>query len=443
MSRNRPMTPRRQPPVPAVVTTERPTFWEATRYWFRLGCISFGGPAGQIAIMHTDLVERKRWISEERFLHALNFCMFLPGPEAQQLATYIGWRLHGTAGGVVAGTLFVLPAAILLWALSWLYAAAGSTPAITAVFYGLQPAVIAIVAAAVLRIGRTALRNGAMWVVAGAAFAALFVFKISFIAVIAGAALIGVAGGRWMPRLFVPKRPDPADNSLSDCEPVNHGRTLRIAAACLFLWWAPVGVACLWPEAIFASLGVFFSKAALVTFGGAYAVLPFVAQQAVEHYHWLSAPQMVTGLGLAETTPGPLIMVLEFVGFLAAWQHPGGLSPLAAGTLGAAVTLWVTFVPSFLFVLTGAPYMERLRGSRALGAALATITAAVAGIILNLAVWFAVHVIFPAPHRIDYFALGLATVFFAGIWKGRWPVIPVVAASVVLGVAAKFLLGIA
>lgn len=442
MSRKRMRSPSHQPEE-AAPDAGKPTFWEATRYWFRLGCISFGGPAGQIAIMHTELVERKRWISEERFLHALNFCMLLPGPEAQQLATYIGWRLHGTAGGVVAGTLFILPAAILLWALSWLYAAAGSAPAIAAVFYGLQPAVIAIVAAAVLRIGRTALRNGAMWMVAGAAFAALFVFKISFIAVIAGAALVGAAGGRWVPRLFAPERPDQKDNSSSRIEPVDHGRTLRIAAACLILWWAPVGVACLWPEAIFASLGMFFSKAALVTFGGAYAVLPFVAQQAVEHYHWLSASQMVTGLGLAETTPGPLILVLEFVGFLAAWQHPGGLSPLAAGTLGAALTLWVTFVPSFLFVLAGAPYMERLRGSQALGSALSTITAAVAGIILNLAVWFAIHVIFPAPHRIDYFALVLATVFFVGIWKGRWPVIPVVAASIVLGLAAKFLLGIA
>ncbi|PTX96332.1 chromate transporter [Spartobacteria bacterium LR76] len=428
-----------EPPAPAAV---RPTFWEAARYWFRLGCISFGGPAGQIAIMHTDLVDRKRWISEERFLHALNFCMLLPGPEAQQLATYIGWRLHGTAGGVVAGALFVLPAAILLWALSWLYAAAGSVPAIAAIFYGLQPAVIAIVAAAVLRIGRTALRNRAMWAVAAAAFVALFVFKISFLAVIATAAMIGAAGARWYPRSFARPPSGEAAAPLPDREPLDHGRTVRIAVTCLLLWWTPVALACLWPEAIFASLGMFFSKAALVTFGGAYAVLPFVAQQAVEHYHWLTASQMVAGLGLAETTPGPLILVLEFVGFLAAWQHPGTLPPLAAGTLGAMVTLWVTFVPSFLFVLTGAPYMERLRGSRVLSGALSTITAAVAGIILNLAVWFGIHVIFPGPQRVDFFALALAVVFFLGIWKGRWPVLPVVAGSAVLGLAAKLFLAI-
>lgn len=421
----------------------KPTFWQATRYWFRLGCISFGGPAGQIAIMHTDLVERKKWISEERFLHALNFCMLLPGPEAQQLATYIGWRLHGTAGGVAAGALFVLPAALLLWGLSWLYAAAGSVPAVAAIFYGLQPAVIAIVAAAVLRIGRKALRNGAMWAVAGAAFLALFAFKISFIAVILGAALTGAAGARWAPRLFaVPAATEPA-GSESDPSRPDHGRSLRIAAVCLVLWWSPVALACLWPGAIFASLGLFFSKAALVTFGGAYAVLPFVAQHAVEHYQWLSASQMVTGLGLAETTPGPLILVLEFVGFLAAWQHPGSLPPLAAGTLGAAMTLWVTFVPSFLFVLTGAPYIERLSGSRWMKAALSTITAAVAGIILNLAVWFAIHVIFPGPHRVDYFALGLSAVLFLGIWKGRWPVLPVVAASAALGLLARLAFGIA
>lgn len=390
--------------------------------------------------MHTDLVKRKGWISEGRFLHALNFCMLLPGPEAQQLATYIGWRLHGTAGGVVAGALFVLPAAILLWSLSWLYAAAGSVPAIAAIFYGLQPAVIAIVAAAVLRIGRTALRNRAMWAVAGAAFAALFIFKISFVAVILAAAMIGAAGARWYPRYFTPSPAREATASVLDSEPLNHGRSLRIAMTCLILWWLPVALAHLWPEAIFASLGMFFSKAAMVTFGGAYAVLPFVAQQAVEHYHWLTAPQMVTGLGLAETTPGPLILVLEFVGFLAAWQHPGTLPPLVAGTLGAMMTLWVTFVPSFLFVLTGAPYMERLRGSQALGGALSTITAAVAGIILNLAVWFGLHVIFPVPHRVDFFALSLATVFFFGIWKGRWPVLPVVAASAALGLVVKLLI---
>ncbi len=432
-------SPLPESPLPEVA---RPTFWEATRYWFRLGCISFGGPAGQIAIMHTDLVERKRWISEERFLHALNFCMLLPGPEAQQLATYIGWRLHGTAGGVMAGALFVLPAALLLWALSWLYAAAGSTPAIAAVFYGLQPAVIAIVAAAVLRIGRTALRNGAMWGVAAAAFFALFVFKISFIAVIAGAALLGITGAKWAPRFFAAGEPGEAEEASAPMESLDHGRALRIAAICLLLWWTPVLAAFLWPGTIFASLGLFFSKAALVTFGGAYAVLPFVAQQAVEHYQWLSASQMVTGLGLAETTPGPLILVLEFVGFLAAWEHPGNLPPLVAGTLGAMLTLWVTFVPSFLFVLTGAPYIERLRSLRWLKAALSTITAAVAGIILNLAVWFAVHVISPSPGRIDFFALGLSAVLFLGIWKRRWPVLPVVAASAALGLAAKLMLGL-
>ncbi len=293
----------------------KPTFWEATRYWFRLGCLSFGGPAGQIAIMHTDLVERKRWISEERFLHALNFCMLLPGPEAQQLATYIGWRLHGTAGGVAAGALFVLPAALLLWALSWLYAAAG-------VGTGDRGGVLRSATSGDRHRGRGGLAHradgAAQWRDVGDRGSGLRRF-VCLQDILhrrhRGAALIGMAGARWAPRVFAARGAEETENPPCAMESLDHGRTLRIAATCLVLWWTPVlAAACLWRETIFASLGMFFSKAALVTFGGAYAVLPFVAQQAVEHYQWLSASQMVTGLGLAETTPGPLILVLEFVG---------------------------------------------------------------------------------------------------------------------------------
>ena len=416
-----------------------PTLVEATRFWLKLGFVSFGGPAGQIAIMHRELVEKRQWVSEERFLHALNFCMVLPGPEAQQLATYIGWLLHGTRGGVIAGALFVLPAALLLWALSWLYLAGGNVPWVAAIFYGLQPVVVAIVAAAGLRIGSTALKTPFLWTLAGLAFAAIFFLKISFVWIILSAAGLGWLGGR---RGLLPS----GASAVAD-EPqaprIPKGQTLKTVLFCAFLWAAPVvlaGLAFGWGS-LFVQQGIFFGKAALITFGGAYAVLPYVAQQAVENYGWLSTNQMMSGLALAETTPGPLIMVLQFVGFAGAWQNPGTLPPLLAGTLAAGITTWVTFLPSFLFILAGAPHMERLRHVRALSFALSGITAAVAGVILNLAVWFGLHVFFPAPGKPDYFVLAMSVVFFLGLWKGRWGVVPVVMAGGVAGLLAKFALG--
>ncbi len=414
----------------------RPSFREATRFWLKLGLISFGGPTGQITIMHTELVEKRRWISEERFLHALNFCMVLPGPEAQQLATYIGWLLHGTRGGIVAGALFVLPAALALWALSWLYLAGGNIPWVAAIFYGLQPAVLAIVTAAVLRIGSKTLKTPFLWIIALLAFVAIFIFKISFVFIIFAAAALGWLGGRW--HLLPPIQSPVAAAETKRRVPI--GQTLSTTLACVALWAAPVlfaGLAFGWAS-VFVQQGIFFSKAALITFGGAYAVLPYVAQQAVENYGWLTTNQMMSGLALAETTPGPLIIVLQFVGFAGGWHNPGSLPPLLAGTLGAALTTWVTFLPSFLFILAGAPYMERLHNMLTLAHALSGITAAVVGVILNLAVWFALHACFPTQGKADIFVMALSVVFFLGLWKGRWGVIPVVAAGGLLGLIASW-----
>ena len=414
-----------------------PSLTEATRFWLKLGLISFGGPAGQIAIMHTELVEKRRWISEERFLHALNFCMLLPGPEAQQLATYIGWLLHGTRGGIVAGVLFVLPAAFMLWALSWLSLAGGNIPWVAAIFYGLQPAVMAIVAAAVLRIGEKALKTPFLWCLAALSFVAIFFFKISFVFIILAAAGMALLAARLRPGFLPATKAAQSGDESHPRVPVT--KTLKTSLVCIMLWIAPIilaGLAFGWTS-IFVQQGIFFSKAALVTFGGAYAVLPYVAQQAVENYGWLSTTQMMSGLALAETTPGPLILVLQFVGFAGAWQHPGSLPPLLAGTLGAAITTWVTFTPSFLFILAGAPHMERLRHVRALTAALSGITAAVVGVILNLAVWFGIHAFFPSPGKPDYFIIVLSVVFFVGLWKGRWGVVPVVMAGGLLGLIAR------
>lgn len=423
---------------------ERPSFATAAAFWLKLGLISFGGPTGQIAIMHTELVEKRRWISESRFLHALNFCMLLPGPEAQQLATYIGWSLHGTKGGVVAGALFILPAAVLLWALSWLSMAGGDLPWIAAIFHGLQPAVMAIVAAAILRIGSKALKTPFLWAVAALAFVAIFFLKLPFVAIIAAAGALGVIGARWKPSVLPPTTPA-SDGTGEDSPPPPSGkfRTARVALCCLALWWLPVLFLAfaLGPGHILVQQGIFFSKAALVTFGGAYAVLPYVAQQAVEHFGWLDTRQMMTGLALAETTPGPLILVLQFVGFTGAWQHPGTFPPLLAGTLGAAITTWTTFLPSFLFILAGAPHMDRLRNVRALAAALSTITAAVVGVVLNLAVWFGMHALFPDEARLDVSALVLSAIFFLGLWKGRWNILAVIGAGAFLGLAGWWVLG--
>jgi chromate transporter len=426
----------------------RPSFGEAFRFWLKLGFISFGGPAGQIAIMQAELVDRKKWISQARFLHALNFCMLLPGPEAQQLAIYIGWLLHKTWGGIVAGALFVIPSMFVLWALSFVYAAYGNIPWIAAIFYGLKPAVMAIVAVAVIRIGRKTLKNPIMWCIAAIAFVGIFFFRISFPAVVLGAAIIGFLGERAWPNEFAAAAGHgdrKSDSILGDAEESpgharpSWSRAARISIVCLTLWWTPILLLGLWQgwnHTLFKE-GLFFSKAAVVTFGGAYAVLPYVAQQAVEKFGWLQTGQMMDGLGLAETTPGPLIMVLQFVGFMGGWNKPGFLSPLLAGTIGAFVTTWATFVPCFLWILLGAPHIEQLRGNTKLTAALSAVTAAVVGVILNLAVWFGLHAVFPPGHRIDYFALILSVITFIGMLKWKWAVIPVVIGSGVAGLVYK------
>ena len=423
-----------------------PTFGEALRFWSKLGWISFGGPAGQIAIMHKEIVERRRWLSEEHFLHALNFCMLLPGPEAQQLATYLGWRLHGARGGIAAGVLFVLPSVFILLGLSWLYMAGGSIAWVNGLFYGLTAAVIAIVVSAVKRIGSKALKSPSLWVLAGLAFVAIFVFKINFVVIILTAALIGYVGGKLYPRQF-PAGKGHGKSAVEELPCVelpparraSVGRTVLISALCLTLWWLPVigiGVVMGW-EGIHFQEGLFFSKAALVTIGGAYAVLPYVAQMTVEKFGWLSQTQMMAGLGLAETTPGPLIMVLQFVGFVAAWQNPGGLTPLAAGTLGALVTTWVTFLPCFLFVFLGAPYVQGLHERPGLSTALTGITAAVVGVILNLAIWFAWHALAPADGKLDYFVAVVALGAWLAMERFKIGVIPTLGACALVGMIWK------
>jgi len=428
------------------------TFAEALGFWLKLGFISFGGPTGQIAIMHTELVEKRRWISESRFLHALNYCMLLPGPEAQQLAIYIGWLLHRTWGGIVAGSLFVLPSAGLLWVLSYIYVVHGHVPWIASVFDGLKPAVMAIVASAVIRIGKKALKNEVMWALAALAFVAIFFLKVPFPAIVGAAALIGFVGGHAWPKKFqVIKAHAPAAGEtaavLNDADRSGEhtrptlARAMRVCAVCLFLWATPlvaVGIWRGWNDTL-PQEGIFFSKAAMVTFGGAYAVLPYVAQQAVERYGWLSANQMLDGLGLAETTPGPLIMVVQFVGFLGGWNHPGDQPPLLAATLGAALTTWVTFVPCFLWIFLGAPHIEQLRSNLRLSSALSGVTAAVVGVVLNLAVWFAVHVLVPASDRFNWFAAIVGVVAFIGLVRWKWNLVAVVLVSGMFGFMAYLL----
>ncbi|CAN5591414.1 chromate efflux transporter [soil metagenome] len=428
-----------------------PSFGEAFRFWLKLGFISFGGPTGQIAIMQTELVEKKRWISQARFLHALNYCMLLPGPEAQQLATYIGWLLHKTWGGVVAGAFFVIPSIFILWGLSFVYAAYGNLPWIAAIFYGLKPAVMGIVAVAVIRIGRKALKNEVMWTIAALAFGAIYFLKVPFPLIILGAGLTGLLGGYlWKSKFNVVTGHGKAgNNSVLDDETESpahtqplFSRALKITAVWLTLWLVPViaiGLWLGWSHTLFQE-GVFFSKAAVVTFGGAYAVLPYVTQQALSHYGWLQPGQMMDGLGLAETTPGPLIMVLQFVGFMGGWQHPQGLSPLLAATIGALLTTWVTFTPCFLWIFLGGPYIEKLRGNVRLTAVLSAITAAVVGVVLNLAVWFALNALFPNHRDLDWFALVLSLVALLGMLKWKWDVIPVIVGSGLLGLLYKIAL---
>ena len=427
----------------------RPSWGEALRFWAKLGWISFGGPTGQIAIMHAELVEKRRWIGEERFLHALNFCMLLPGPEATQLAIYCGWLLHRTWGGIVAGVLFVVPSALILWGLSWIYVTYGAVAEIAAVFHGLKAAVLAIVVAAVWRIGKKALNAPWKWAVAAGAFGGIFFFAVPFPAVVASAAVIGWVASRRSPKLGDRSLENgglKTKDGLVEVVRPSWGRAGKIVAVGGVLWAAPVLVGGLWLgwESVWVKEGIFFSKAAMVTFGGAYAVLPYVGQQAVENYGWLTAPQMLDGLGLAETTPGPLIMVLQFVGFMGGWNQPGGLTPWVAATLGAAMTTWVTFVPCFLWIFLGAPHIEQVRRNGRLAGAMAAVTAAVVGVVLNLAVWFGWHAVRPTGGAsdaagviagTDWFAVGVGLAALVAIQRCKIGVVTVVLASGVLGLA--------
>jgi len=441
-------------PAPA-----HPTFAEATRVWATIGFLSFGGPAGQIALMHRMLVEERKWISEARFLHALNFCMLLPGPEAQQLATYVGWLLHGTRGGLVAGTLFVIPGLVVILVLSALYAAFRETNWLDTLFFGLKAAVLAIVLEAVLRIGRRALKTNLAVVVAAVAFVAIFVFGVPFPVIVIGAGLFGYLLTRQAPHALVPPAKagaagdDAADAGLNRVEPTWR-RAVVVTLSSAVLWVAPavlLGLV-LGFDTIFTQIALFFSWLAVVTFGGAYAVLSYVADAAVTTYGWLNPGEMLDGLAMAETTPGPLIMVLSFVGYLAAFRHASGLDPMVAGLLGGLLTAWVTFVPSFLWIFLGAPYMERLRGNRNLSGALAAITAAVVGVILNLALWLGLHVLFgevgvldlgiagpawPVWSTLDLWALGLMLVAVIALFRLHLGVLATLGICSVIGVLIR------
>lgn len=421
-----------------------PTLREALAFWLKLGLVGFGGPAAQIAIMHRELVETKRWMDERHFLNGLNFCMLLPGPEAQQLATYLGWRLHGAKGGIAAGALFVLPSALILFALSWLYIAGSEIPAVGAFFQGLLGAVIALVLDAMLRIGGKALRSGTLIGLALAAFAAMHFFQVGFVFIVLFAALVGFSGHRFFPGQFPPGKthgPSGAANTAIELPPLpspTWQRNARVLATCLTLWWLPVLALGVWLgwESTPAQQGLFFSKAALVTFGGAYAVLPYVAQQAVENFQWLSNLQMMDGLALAETTPGPLVMVLQFVGFVGGWQNPGSFSPWVAALLGSAITTWVTFLPSFLFVFLGGPWIEKLSTFPKLAAALSAITACVAGVILNLFATFAEAALWPEAGGFDWFVLVVAILSFVALRKFKLPIVALIGAAGLAGLLA-------
>jgi chromate transporter len=453
-----------RPDVPASSPSHGVTLREAFRVWLRVAALSFGGPAGQIAVMHRILVEEKRWVSESRFLHALNYCMLLPGPEAQQLATYIGWLMHRTPGGILAGGLFILPGVFAIMALSWVYALYGNVGFVAALFFGLKAAVLAVVLQAVLRVGSKALKNRVMLALAAAAFLAIFFFDVPFPVIVFGAGLIGYVGGRaGLPQFAVGGGHGTSGQAgsdgaylLGDELPAHAGpsasTSLRIAGVWLLLWLVPVAALLLafGPANTFSQIAVFFSKMAMVTFGGAYAVLAYVAQQAVETYGWLKPGEMLDGLGMAETTPGPLIMVLQFVGFMAAFRDPGALSPMLAGTLGGLLATWVTFTPCFLWIFLGAPFIERLRGNRALAGALSAITAAVVGVILNLAIWFGIHTVFrevrpvrgfglhfdaPVPSSVDPWALALSLAAILAIFRFRLGMLPTLAAAAAAGLA--------
>lgn len=447
MQRHLPETVSIPSAIPAV------SFADASWAFARIACLSFGGPAGQISVMHRILVEEKRWISEDRFLHALNFCMLLPGPEAQQLATYCGWLLHRIAGGLVAGLLFVLPGFLAMMALSVVYAAYGDVGLVSSLFLGLKAAVLAIVIEAVIRIGKRALKNGWMIAIAAAAFVAIFLFGAPFPLIVLAAGLLGFAGGRMGHPAFAGAGKtdtagqadhDGAGGSLSRVAQPSARSAFLTAFVCLVVWLLPVAALlfAFGPDDVYSQIAVFFSKMAVVTFGGAYAVLAYVAQEAVGTYGWMQPGEMLDGLGLAETTPGPLIMVTQFVGYLAAFREAGSLNPFLAGVLGACLTTWVTFAPCFLWIFAGAPFIESLRGNRALSAALSAITAAVVGVILNLAVWFALHVLFaevrevagyglsldvPVVSSLDALALVLLLTAMAAIFLMRLGILPTLA----------------
>jgi chromate transporter len=441
------------------------------KVWARVAALSFGGPAGQIAVMHRIIVEEKRWIGEQRFLQALNFCTLLPGPEAQQLAVYIGWLMHRTLGGAVAGVLFVLPGLVGIMALSWVYVLLGRVPLVQGLFFGLKAAVLVIVIEAVLRVGRRALRNDVLRALAALAFVAIFFFDVPFPIIVGLAALTGWIGGRsgWKAFSGGGGHGKAGDGHVSDADSIlaegtpDHAQpdlrwALIISGVLTALWLVPVAL--LWfgsgPGSTAAQVAVFFSKMAVVTFGGAYAVLSYVAQQAVDRFQWVTPGEMLDGLGMAESTPGPLIMVTQFVGFLALWRDPGSLPPLVAATLGGLLTTWVTFVPCFLWIFVGAPFVEVLRNSKALSAALVAVTAAVVGVILNLAVWFALNVLFaehwplhlgalsvevPVLSSIDWPSLVLASGAAVAVFRLNAGMIPVLLACAAVGIAWRFVVG--
>jgi chromate transporter len=434
------------------------SFGEAFAYWLKLGFISFGGPAGQIAIMHEELVERRRWISEKRFLHALNYCMVLPGPEAQQLATYIGWMMHRTWGGIVAGGLFVLPSLFILVALSWVYMAFGNVPAIAGIFYGIKPAVTALVVHAAYRVGSRALKNGWLWGIAVAAFAAICALNAPFPLIVLAAGLIGYVGGRVAPAKFSSRASHaaaggtPAVALIDDDTPTPQhalftwARFVRVLVFCLALWGAAIGTSTAaygW-DAVLTQMAWFFTKAALLTFGGAYAVLPYVYQGAVDHYQWLTPEQVIDGLALGETTPGPLIMVVAFVGFVGGWTtQVFGPNALAfAGVVAASVVTFFTFLPSFLFIFLGGPFIESTHGNLAFTAPLTAITAAVVGVIVNLAVFFAFHVLWPQGLQgsFDWISAVIGVVAGFALFRFKAGVIRVVVGAGLAGLAVKLLL---
>jgi chromate transporter len=438
-----------------IATDARPSFGEAFLLWLKIGCINFGGPAGQIALMHRTLVDEKKWIDEGRFLHALNFCMLLPGPEAQKLATYLGWLLHGVRGGLSAGILFVLPGAFVMLGLSLLYALGRGIPLVDGALFGIKAAVLVIVIEALFRIGKRALKSSILLGLAAGAFVGIFFFMLPFPLIVAAAALIGYAVARRSPEQMG------LSGDVENVLPPEDNRWRHLAVAAVIgaiAWLTPIALAAivLGQQHVLVSIGTFFSKLAIVSFGGAYALLAYMAQEAVQTYGWMTAPEMVDGLGLAETTPGPLILVTQFVGFLAAFREAAPFSPVVAGVLGAAMTTWVTFVPSMLWIFAGAPFVEPLRANRQLSGALAAITAAVVGVILNLSVWFALHVLFGKvtemragplrwyafdPLALDLRATALAVIAGVLAFGFHRSLIEVVVAMAALGVIVRLTLG--